>query len=69
MADYNVQLKASVGGTPPVSIQWYEDDVLLPTETDEILSFTPDPTKFYHVVATNSCGTATSSKTQGDCGV
>ena len=58
-----------MGGTPPVAIQWYEDDVLLPGEEDALLSFEPDPTKFYHVTATNACGTAISDKTQGDCGV
>jgi hypothetical protein len=62
-----IQLKATVGGTPPVAIQWYEDDVLMPGETNALLSITPDPDKWYHITATNDCGTATSSKTRGDC--
>jgi hypothetical protein len=59
-------LRVTVGGTGPIFYQWYEDDVLMPSETSAEL-IGPDPTKVYHVIATGACGDPiTSYKVYGD---
>ena len=58
-------LQVTVGGTEPVSIQWYADDVVIPGATGTVLRGTL-PGVQYYVVASNACGTATSAKVYGD---
>lgn len=48
-------LKLTIGGTGPITHQWYEDDVLMVGETNNTL-LNPDPAKLYHVISDGACG-------------
>jgi hypothetical protein len=63
---YNVKIAMDVQGYPSPTLQWYFNDQILPGQTSatlEIQAATAQNQGAYHLVATNSQGSITSTKT------
>jgi hypothetical protein len=57
----SVTIGATMNRASNVSYQWYQNGTALPGSDDRFLTLSPFTTSTYTMVATNGCGTATSS--------